>query len=179
MSILYAILLKPCYASGLTTGTGERLGYTYIGLIILIVICYGLLCISKHKAKGTAMVLSQFIMFTQFCRYLPLLNFTHSVFFTKVWKTLSKSQDPYELLNCADSDVEFHQVGYESTNFICNSWAHLGVICIFLALSAAFLAVFRSQNSRYLKEFWVLVFYSFATDLSLSSYLQVKHVRII
>jgi hypothetical protein len=179
MFILFPIILTPCNASGLSTNLGQIVGYSYIGLTIFIVFCYGLVFVSRYKAKGTQMVLAQLIAFTQFSRYLPLQNFNNSSFFTEVWKTFSMSQDPYELLECSSSDSNFKQVGFESTNFLCNSLAHLIVICGLLILSGFILALFSSQKKDYLKDFWVFVIYASVTDLSLSGFIQIKHVKIM
>lgn len=177
MFILFGIFLTPCYASGLSTNLGQIIGYSYIGFTIFIVFCFGLVCISKYRARGTQMVLAQLIAFTQFSRYLPLLSFAHSDFFTEVWKTFSISQDPYELLKCSGSDRNFEQVGFESTNFLCNSLAHLIVISGLLLISGLVLAFFQEKD--YLKDFWVFVAYASVTDLSLSGFIQIKHVRFM
>jgi len=123
------------------------------------------------------MVLFQLIAFTQFTRYLPLLSFAHSDFFTQVWKTFSISQDPYELLECSGSFNNFEQARFESTNFVCNSLAHLIVIGGLLLISGVILGFFKPQEKDYLKDFWVFVIYASVTDLSLSGFLQVKQVN--
>ena len=177
LSILLSILI-PASSSGISSDTGEVLGYTYIGITILLLFCYGLLCFSQHATKGSLMLVSQIFIFTSFCRYSALINFEHSDFFAAMWKSYSKAQDPYEVLTCTKTDRRWAILGFETNNFVCNSFAYLCVVAALILLWTVCVFVFKDKR-QILNRFWVVLGYCSVTDLSFSAFVQVYDVWVI
>lgn len=176
LSILL-LLLFPVSSSGISSDTGEILGYTYTGITILLLFCYSLLSLSKYSSKGSLMLVSQIFIFTSFCRYSALINFDHSSFFESMWRSFSKAQDPYEILTCTKTNKRWAMLGFETNNFVCNSFAYGCVVAgLILAWIGCFIVL--KDKRQLLKRFWVFLAYCSVSDLSLSAFVQVYDVWV-
>jgi hypothetical protein len=172
---LLLIKITPTTASGISSPTGEIIGYTYIGITIFMLLCYALIGYSKYSSPGSLMLVSQIFIFTQFCRFSALINFEHSPFFQKMWKTYSKAQDPSEFLSCSKTSHIWVLLGFESDNFACNSFAYLCLISGLILIWLGFFALFKEKRQKILS-FWVFLAYCSASDLSLSAFAQLSEV---
>lgn len=176
MFTLY-LILPSIQAAGLDSSTGEIVGYAYIGLTVSLTLLYLFLIFKNPHAKGLRASIIQLIVFSQFSRYSNLINFNHSEFYLKTFRTYIKTSDPIELFQCSKLGTPWSSLGFNSNNFLCNSWALLGLAGILTIISVIYV-LFIKKSSKF-SGLLTLVTYCSVTDLSFSAFLQLKYVLVI
>jgi hypothetical protein len=177
--IIFITVLRSADSAGLSEDIGITIGYSYIGLTLFFLCSLSIILILKPYIKGLLPSILSLIMFTQFTRYSILINFSKSEFYLQVFKTFSLSQDPYEINYESSKRNPWSLLGYTSTNFITNSFAHLTIICLIFLIWISLLPLHLKKNLKYFKDVFIFVAYYSATDLTFSSFLQLKYVSFI
>ena len=177
--IIFITVLRSANSAGLSEDLGITIGYSYIGLTLLLLCYLSIILILKPYIKGLLPSVLNLIMFTQFSRYSILINFNKSEFYLEVFKTFSLSQDPYEISYQSTERSPWNLLGYTSSNFITNSFAHLAVISLIFLIWISLLPLHLKKHLKYFKDVFIFVAYYSATDLTFSSFLQLKYVSLI
>ena len=173
---LILLILQPAYASSLGQSTGKSLGYSYIAISCLILFILGLMNLKRPQHKGLPLSIFQFVLLTQFCRYTALFSFGTSDFYVAVWYYFNKVQYPSALLSCSAGAMPWIALGFNSTNFICNSlieFIEIGALALFWA---AIQLGFPNSRGKRNKDFLVLIVYCSATDLCVTAFIQIDNV---
>lgn len=175
--IILGLILPATQASGLSPATGEIVGFTYAALTVSLICLLFFLMYKKSDAKGLKASLIQLSVFVQFFRYSGLINFAQSEFYVKALEVFFMSQDPWEAIECSRAGLPWNRFGFDSSNFLCNSWALLAFVGLSLLICVICIG-FMKKNKDF-KDFILVVMYCTLSDLAFSAFLQLKFVRVI
>lgn len=174
--VLLMFCLAKAHASGLSIGTGKIAGLSFIGLACTLVVFIGVLVIMRPRHKGIISSLMQMTIFMQTVRYISVLNWNRSIFYSQFFYSFSVIQDPFKTFD-KDNYSPWVVARLFSTNFIKNSLIDLIAIAVVLLIwfCIRFMIV-RFRGPR-LNRFLVFIAYCSAIELSLSSFIQLKNVK--
>lgn len=175
--LLLCLILPTIRASGLSSATGEIVGFVYIALTVSLICLIFFFIYKKSEVKGLKASLIQLSVFVQFFRYSGLINFAQSEFYVKALEVLFMTQDPFEVFECTKAGLPWNRFGFDSTNFLCNSWALLCFTGLAM-LICALCIVFVKENKDF-KDFIIVILYCTESDLAFSAFLQLKFVSFI